>query len=181
MWSHTLDSAGLRVALCDSTFDCNADFTVSAYASRDADLDEADSPAVCFAAAFLTSDAATVAATASRFILRISFLSERISARRAEITPASFAICVSNDAIFAFNWGTESCCWAQIPSAPKTAAHRHMIDAIFFIAHDLSKAPRALQIFSDVSGNKFPAKTRPAAGGFINLTNFHSEAYMFLA
>ena len=61
MWSHTLDSAGLRVALCDSTFDCDADFTVSAYASRDADLDEADSPAVCFAAAFLTSDAATVA------------------------------------------------------------------------------------------------------------------------
>ena len=181
MWSHTLDSAGLRVALCDSTFDCDADFTVSAYASRDADLDEADSPAVCFAAAFLTSDAATVAATASRFILRISFLSERISVRRAEITPASFAICVSNDAIFAFNWGTESCCWAQRTPAPQTATYRHMIDAIFFIAHDLSKAPRALQIFSAVLGNKFPAKTRREGMVFIDLTNFYFEAYMFLA
>ena len=163
MWSQTLDSAGLRVALDDSTFDCDADFTVSAYASRENVLaDAVDSVAVFFASdAVVDAGVDTEAATASRFILRISFLSERISVRRAEITPASLAICVSNAVIFAFNCGTESCCWAQRPSAPKTATQRHMIDAIFFIAHNLSKAPRALQIFSAVLGNKFPEKIAP--------------------
>lgn len=165
MWSQTLDSAGLRVAFDDSTFGCVADFTVSEYALREDVLAVADSSSAAFLTTFDVAeaevDAETDAATASRFILRISFLSERISVRRAEITPASFAICVSNDAIFAFNWGTESCCWAQRTPDPKTAAHRHMIDAIFFIAHDLSKAPRALQIFSDILDNKFPEKITP--------------------
>lgn len=165
MWSQTLDSAGLRVAFDDSTFDCVADFTVSEYAFWEDVLAVADSSAAAFLTPFDVAEAEvdveTDAATASRFILRISFLSERISVRRAEITPASFAICVSNDAIFAFNWGTESCCWAQRTPDPQTAAHRHMIDAIFFIAHDLSKAPRALQIFSDVLDNKFPEKITP--------------------